>query len=227
MACRAGTALHRKPERLVEHQHVVIFIKRDRFEELAGLVVGCVTRRTRFRMLEPQRRNAHALPGFEPVLRLGALAVDPQLAFTDDALDVRETQAWKLRFQEAIDPHAGFVGRDGDILDSGRHRGRSRSRHRFPLPVILRWPQSGPRRIRPRYHGPSPFEARLRSHLRVTERVLRFLTLPMSRAGDLLAAARLPWSAFAPHVSLRSRRSFAQYSRRFLISRSKPRSGGS
>ena len=52
--------------------------------------------------------------------------------------------------------------------------------------------------------------------------------------GDLLAAARLsrPWRASQDSLRsfikpLRSFRSFAQYSRRFRISRSKPRSGGS
>jgi hypothetical protein len=43
----------------------------------------------------------------------------------------------------------------------------------------------------------------------------------------LLAAAWLAWSSRTSHPPLRSRRSFAQYSSRFLISRSKPRSGGS
>jgi hypothetical protein len=49
----------------------------------------------------------------------------------------------------------------------------------------------------------------------------------MARAGDLPAAAGLAWSTVASQDPPRSLRSFAQYSRRFLISRSKPRSGGS
>jgi hypothetical protein len=86
----AGAALHREPHRLVEHKHVVVFVERDRFEKFAGLFVGRVARRTRPGLIEAQRRNAHILPGLEPVFRLGALAVDADLAFADDALDVGE-----------------------------------------------------------------------------------------------------------------------------------------
>ena len=49
----------------------------------------------------------------------------------------------------------------------------------------------------------------------------------MPGAGGLLAATGLPRPSIASHVPLRSRRILAQYSSRFLISRSKPRSGGS
>src|SRR5581483_3076729 len=63
-----------------------------------------------------------------------------------------------------------------------------------------------------------------RGRFRLAERTL---AIPMPRPCGLLAAARLTWSARASHWPLRSRRSLAQYSRRFLISRSKPRSGGS
>jgi hypothetical protein len=42
---------------------------------------------------------------------IGALAVDAQLAFADDALDMGERQAGKARFQKAIDAHVVFVGR--------------------------------------------------------------------------------------------------------------------
>jgi hypothetical protein len=57
--------------------------------------------------------------------------------------------------------------------------------------------------------------------------MLQGLAVAMPRAGDLLAAPGLPWSAPAAHQPPRSLRSLAQYSSRFLISRSKPRSGGS
>jgi hypothetical protein len=62
----------------------------------------------------------------------------------------------------------------------------------------------------------------------VTERLLARLTRLMPRPGLLTAAAGLARAGFsAPHAPPRSFRSFAQYSSRFLISRSKPRSGGS
>ena len=71
--------------------------------------------------LEAQRRDAHGLPGFQPVLWLGALAVDPHLAFTDDALDVGEAQARKALLEKTVDAHAGFIGGDGDVLHARRH----------------------------------------------------------------------------------------------------------
>ena len=52
------------------------------------------------------------------------------------------------------------------------------------------------------------------------------LAIRVARARALLAAARLTWSVSAPHSPPRSLRNLAQYSSRFLISRSKPRSGG-
>jgi hypothetical protein len=57
---------------------------------------------------------------------------------------------------------------------------------------------------------------------------LAHLARLMARSGLLTAAAGLARTGFSPaHAPPRSFRSFAQYSSRFLISRSKPRSGGS
>ena len=92
MARGAGAALHREPHRLVEHQHVGVFIERDGLEKFPRFVVCRITRCARLGRIEAQRRNADGLAGLEPVLRLGALAIDPHLAFTDDALDVGEAQ---------------------------------------------------------------------------------------------------------------------------------------
>ena len=51
-------------------------------------------------------------------LGLGALAVHPHLAFSDDALDMTERQAGKARFEEAVDAHAVLIGGDGRGLDT-------------------------------------------------------------------------------------------------------------
>ena len=147
MARGAGAALHREPHRFVEHQHVGVLVQRDRFEERAGLFIGLAARRARLRLFEPERRNAHGLPRLQAVLRLRALAVDPHFTFTNDALDVGEAQARKLRFEEAIDAHAGFVGGDRDVLHGGWFsflrqviaRSGEVGRRRPPaFPVILR-----------------------------------------------------------------------------------------
>ena len=90
----------------------------------ARLPRGC--RRT-FGASSLQRRNPHALALLQPVLAIGALAVDAQLAFADDALDVGERQAGKARLEKAIDPHVVLVGGDDHGLHLGRQRRRLRS----------------------------------------------------------------------------------------------------
>src|SRR5947207_2780780 len=94
------------------------FVQHDRLEEIAGLFVLRRERRA-FRLVELQRRNADLLAGFEPVLRVGAFAVHPHLAFANDALDVAEREPGKARLEEPIEPHVGFVARDRDRLHTG------------------------------------------------------------------------------------------------------------
>src|SRR5262249_9782641 len=89
-------------------------------EEVAGLIanLGVASRRTR--LIQSQRRNAHRLPGLEPLLGLRALAVHAQFALSNDALDVREGEPREPRLDEAIDAHAGFVRSDFGDLYAGR-----------------------------------------------------------------------------------------------------------
>ena len=63
----------------------------------------------RLRRIELERRDAHRLPGLQPVLGLRALAVHAHLAFADDALDVGERQPREPRLEEAVEPHAVLV----------------------------------------------------------------------------------------------------------------------
>ena len=76
------------------------------------------------RRIELERRNANALPLLDPVLAVGALAVDAQFALTDDALDMGERQAGEARFEKAVDAHVVFVCRHHDGLNLGRQRRR-------------------------------------------------------------------------------------------------------
>ena len=105
----AGTALHRKPGRLVQHHDVVILIQDHVLQRLKRL-------RRRFREMtcslghiELERRNANALSFLQPVLAVGALAVHAQLAFADDALDVGERETWKARLEKPVDPHVVLI----------------------------------------------------------------------------------------------------------------------
>ena len=84
-------------------------------QEVAGLVVLAAGGARLFR-IEPQRRNADLLARLQPALGFGALAVDPQFAFADHALDMAEGQAGKARLEKAVDPHAVFVRGDRDGL---------------------------------------------------------------------------------------------------------------
>ena len=69
MARQAGTALHRKTRGLVEDEDIVVLVQRDGFEEIAGLGIRIVAGRARLGLLlQAQRRNAHGLPGLEPLL---------------------------------------------------------------------------------------------------------------------------------------------------------------
>jgi hypothetical protein len=110
VARRAGTALHGKARRLVQHQHVVVLEQRHRLQRGQRLLRGLRQHARRLGRIEPQRRNAHALALLQPVLAVGALAVDAQLAFADDALDMGERQAGKARFEEAIHAHVVLIG---------------------------------------------------------------------------------------------------------------------
>jgi len=74
--------------------------------------------------LKPERRNSYRLPGLQSILRLRALAVHPQLAFADDALDMGEREPGESCLEKAVHPHAGFVAADRDRLHVGRRRGR-------------------------------------------------------------------------------------------------------
>jgi hypothetical protein len=119
-----GAALHRQPLRLVQHHDVGILEQDHVLERLQCLLRGFGEASGRgLRRIEPQRRNAHALSLLQPVLAVGALAIDAQLAFADDALDVGERQPWKACLEEAVDPHVVSSAVDHG-LDLGRQRRR-------------------------------------------------------------------------------------------------------
>jgi hypothetical protein len=127
----AGTALDAKPDRLVEDENVVILIKRDRAQKLTRLFFR-LGKISRFRRIEPERRDAHRLACLQPVLSIDPLAVDAQFAFADHALDVGERQRRKSRLEKAVDPHAGFIGGDHDGLDFGGFLGKRNWRDDLP-----------------------------------------------------------------------------------------------
>ena len=94
------------------------------------------------RCVELQRRNPDALPLLQPVLAVGALAVDAQLAFADDALDMGKRQAGKPRFQKAVDPHVGFICRNDDGLHFCGQRRRLGDISLALQQMVRAWPRA-------------------------------------------------------------------------------------
>jgi hypothetical protein len=80
-------------------------------------VGGCA--RDWLRLIQLQGRHAHLGTRLKPLIGLGALAVDAQLALSHDALDVGEGKLGKAGHQEAIDAHAGFVRLNDERLHAG------------------------------------------------------------------------------------------------------------
>ena len=120
----AGAALHGEARGLVQHHDIGVLIEDHVLEGLQRLGRGFRELARALRRIELERRNANALPLLDPVLAVGALAVDAQLAFANDALDVGERQARKARLEETVDAHVVLVGGDDDGLDLGRQRRR-------------------------------------------------------------------------------------------------------
>ncbi len=120
MARGAGAALHGEPHRLVEHQHVVVFVQRDRLDE--GAVLLRLRRIVaRLRRFELERRNAHRLPGFASrafgCVRLPFTRTSPLRMMRWMWLNDRPgNRASKKRSTRMPD----LVGRDGDGLHAGR-----------------------------------------------------------------------------------------------------------
>ena len=114
----AGAALHREPHGLVEDEDVGVLVERDRLEEGRRLLVGLRWPPASARDLD--RRNADRLARLQSVLAVDPLAVHPQLAFADDAVDVGERQPREFRLEKAVDPHAGLVRRHRHGLNPGR-----------------------------------------------------------------------------------------------------------
>ncbi len=124
MAHGAGTALHREAERLVEDHHLRVLVEDQRAEELG--IVGRLRRaaRTLGLRIELQRRHPHRRARLQPVGGLGTLAVHAKLALAHKTLDAGEGKLGKPHAEEAVDPHPGLVGGDGQRLHAARQRRR-------------------------------------------------------------------------------------------------------
>src|SRR5262245_28754770 len=113
---RAGSSLYRKTHWLVEHHDIGVLEEDDRLQEGSILLRGGRIFPGRG-CLNLKRWNANRLPGLEASLGLRALAIYPHFTFANDALDVTEGQARKPCLEKTIDPHARFIGRNGNGLD--------------------------------------------------------------------------------------------------------------
>jgi hypothetical protein len=118
-----GSALRREPRRLVEHDRVLIAMDHHRQRQLgifraerradALWPFGALHDRRGGHLLDFERRDADRLPGGNPVARLGALAVDAQLARARPARDEAEADIGLMPLEPAIEPDAVVVIADG------------------------------------------------------------------------------------------------------------------
>ncbi len=219
----AGAALHRKPGGLVQHHDVGILVQDHVLQRLKRL-------RRRFREMscglghiEFQRRNPNALALLQPILAVRALAVHAQLAFADDALDVGERQAGKARLEKAVDAHVVLIRCHDNGLNFFRQR-------RWLGDGLLGLHNERSRLLSARHRKARRLAARTMTRLALTLDPGGLRRIPIGTR-TLRAIARragfcqrsLDATAHDDFPLL----SFAQYSSRFRISRSKPRSGGS
>ena len=123
--CRSvpGAALHRQPRRLVQHDDLVVLVY-DQAADLLGVAVrhGRDLARLGRRRGGDAGRQADGLAGLDPVLALGALAVDADLAGAQKLLQGAVAQLGEMALEPAIEPQAGLVVGDGSGLDLGARR---------------------------------------------------------------------------------------------------------
>jgi hypothetical protein len=76
------------------------------------------------RRLCGSRGDAQHLPGLEPVGRIGALAVDPQLPGPRPAADRGEADLGQVAAEPAVEANPLVVGPDGELANFRRHARR-------------------------------------------------------------------------------------------------------
>ena len=138
----AGAALDAQTHRLVEHQNVRILIQRDRLEERAGLVRLAVSPSPASADRAATGGMRTACPASRRSFGCARLPLTRSSPFRMTRWIWEKAQARKPRFQEAVHPHAGFVGRNGDRLDAGVAARRS-----GPVGVWASWPRSATRTL--------------------------------------------------------------------------------
>ena len=111
-----GAALHCDARRLVEHEQIVVLVEGDGSKE--GTVrLGQRLRCRRCRRSRRQRRHANGLTRGEPCARLGAAAVDPNLAGAQQFLEPAVRQVGVMAPEPAVEPHAVLAGLDRPHFD--------------------------------------------------------------------------------------------------------------
>jgi hypothetical protein len=115
----AGAALHREPIWLVQN-HQIAILEQDHLAQRPQVLC-------RRRMdsgarhggrIEPQRRHAHTLPGFEMRRGFDARAVDADLPRPHDFVQMRQRQFRQPPLEPAVEPHPRFVFGDGQSRDT-------------------------------------------------------------------------------------------------------------
>jgi hypothetical protein len=72
------------------------------------------------------RGHADHLAGAEPVGRIGALAIDPDLPGAGPAADRGKADLRQVALEPAVQPHAIVIGADGELADAIGGNGAAR-----------------------------------------------------------------------------------------------------
>ena len=110
MARGARAALDREPRRLVDGDHIRVAMDHAGLDP--GFVAGRYSRPRGGRRSLRQGRHTDALATLEPVVRLGALAIDPDLALAQKPLQPAVGEPGEAPPKPAVEPEPGFTGID-------------------------------------------------------------------------------------------------------------------
>ena len=154
MAADAGAALHGKPGGLVQHEHLVVLVQQHARQQLAiaGMLQLATSNRSALDglLIDIEGRHAHHLSRLHAGIAFHAPAIDAHLAGAQQFLQRPEAEAGIVNLEPAVQPHAGFVCLDGDMLDSSHACAFvSRSAFRGCFKAFWRKGETGFRSFRP------------------------------------------------------------------------------
>ncbi len=97
----AAATVHRDSGRLINDQQMPILKYDGAFDEIEQALRGPARLLVR---LDAHRRQAHLIAGSQAVFRLDPLAIDPDFALAQQAIDPASRHGLEVTHQEIVDP---------------------------------------------------------------------------------------------------------------------------